>query len=119
MGAAAEEFGTMVNDDILTERYEMLPAVYFAVTTRVIEKGYKEMFDSLFPTLEQAAAAARTASAARIGHQYCRYRFHAADLCLRVDRFLFCDDWQYQAPGSECANDCHRRSQRQGGSRYP
>jgi methyl-accepting chemotaxis protein len=53
MGAAAEKFGAMVNDDILSERYEMLPAVYFAVTTRVIEKGYKEMFDSLFPTLEQ------------------------------------------------------------------
>ena len=53
MGAAAEKFGAMVNEDILSERYEMLPAVYFAVTTRAIEKGYKEMFDSLFPTLEQ------------------------------------------------------------------
>ena len=53
MGTAAEQFTTMVNDDILAERYQMLPAVYFAVTTRVIEKGYKDMFEILFPTLEQ------------------------------------------------------------------
>lgn len=52
MNAAAEKFNAMLNDDILGERYEMLPAVYFAVTTRAIEKGYKDMFESLFPTLE-------------------------------------------------------------------
>jgi methyl-accepting chemotaxis protein len=52
MNAAAGKFNAMVNDDLLSERYEMLPAVYFAVTTRVIEKGYKDMFESLFPTLE-------------------------------------------------------------------
>ncbi len=52
MNSAAGKFNAMVNDDLLSERYEMLPAVYFAVTTRVIEKGYKDMFESLFPTLE-------------------------------------------------------------------
>ncbi|WP_313951830.1 methyl-accepting chemotaxis protein [Accumulibacter sp.] len=52
MGAAAEKFDNLVTQDILTGRYETLPAVYFAVTTRAIEKGYKEMFESLLPSLE-------------------------------------------------------------------
>ena len=53
MGAAAEKFNTLINQDILSGRYETLPAVYFAVTTAAIEKGYKEMFDSLLPNLEK------------------------------------------------------------------
>ena len=53
MAAAGEKFTSLITDDILSERYQTLPAVYFAVTTRAIEKGYKEMFESLFPTLEQ------------------------------------------------------------------
>ncbi|MBK7563270.1 MAG: nitrate- and nitrite sensing domain-containing protein [Propionivibrio sp.] len=54
--AAAEKFNTLINQDILSGRYETLPAVYFAVTTAAIEKGYKEMFDSLLPNLENCCS---------------------------------------------------------------
>ncbi|MBE2260616.1 MAG: HAMP domain-containing protein [Rhodobacteraceae bacterium] len=52
MGAAAGKFNTLVTQDILSGNYETLPAVYFAMTTAAIEKGYKEMFENLVPTLE-------------------------------------------------------------------
>jgi methyl-accepting chemotaxis protein len=64
MGEAAEKVSALVNQDILSGTYATLPDDYFALTTASLEKGYKEMFETLFPTLEQAAAASHRARAA-------------------------------------------------------
>ena len=70
MGTAAEQFTTMVNDDILAERYQMLPAVYFAVTTRVIEKGY----NCLLYTSLRADAGAQPLAADQLRRRHPRPR---------------------------------------------
>jgi methyl-accepting chemotaxis protein len=53
MGAAAEKMTGLVNQDILSETYATSPAEYFALTTASVEKGYQEMFQTLYPTLEE------------------------------------------------------------------
>ncbi|WP_300335423.1 methyl-accepting chemotaxis protein [Accumulibacter sp.] len=53
MGVAADKVSALVNQDILSGSYQTLPADYFALTSAAIDKGYKEMFESLFPTLEK------------------------------------------------------------------
>ena len=53
MRAAAEKLTTLVNQDILSGTYATPPGEYFALTTDSLEKGYREMFETLFPTLEQ------------------------------------------------------------------
>ena len=53
MGVAADKVSALVNQDILSGSYQTLPADYFALTSAAIDKGYKEMFESLVPTLEK------------------------------------------------------------------
>lgn len=53
VGAAADKVTTLVNQDILSGKFETAPDAYFALTTDSLEKGYREMFDGLFPTLNQ------------------------------------------------------------------
>jgi methyl-accepting chemotaxis protein len=53
MGEAADKVSALVNQDILSGTYATPPQDYFALTTGSLEKGYKEMFETLFPTLEQ------------------------------------------------------------------
>jgi methyl-accepting chemotaxis protein len=53
MGAAAEKMTGLVNQDILSGTYATPPAEYFALTTASVEKGYQEMFQTLYPTLEE------------------------------------------------------------------
>ena len=50
---AADKVGELVNQDILSGTYATLPGDYFALTTASVDKGYKELFESLFPILEQ------------------------------------------------------------------
>lgn len=50
---AADKVGELVNQDILSGTYATLPGDYFALTTAAVDKGYKELFESLFPILEQ------------------------------------------------------------------
>lgn len=50
---SASKISTLVNQDILSGTYATSPAEYFAMTTASIEKGYREMFDNLFPTLQK------------------------------------------------------------------
>ncbi len=50
---AADKVGELVNQDILSGTYATLPDDYFALTTTSVDKGYKELFESLFPILEQ------------------------------------------------------------------
>ena len=53
MGEAAEKVSVLVNQDILSGTYATPPGDYFALTTASLEKAYKEMFETLLPTLEQ------------------------------------------------------------------
>ena len=53
MGVAADKVSALVNQDILSGSYQTLPADYFAMTSAAIDKGYKEMFERLVPTLEK------------------------------------------------------------------
>ena len=53
MSVAAQKVSALVNQDILSGTYATLPDDYFALTTASLEKGYKEMFETLFPTLEK------------------------------------------------------------------
>lgn len=53
MGEASERVSVLVNQDILSGTYATLPGDYFALTTTSLEKGYREMFETLFPTLGQ------------------------------------------------------------------
>lgn len=52
MGEAAARVSALVNQDILSGTYSTAPADYFALTTASVEKGYKEMFETLFQSLE-------------------------------------------------------------------
>jgi len=49
----AEKIFSLVRDDILGEKFETPPQDYFALTTQEIDLGYKVMFDTLLPQLEQ------------------------------------------------------------------
>jgi methyl-accepting chemotaxis protein len=53
MSVAAQKVSALVNQDILSGTYATLPDDYFALTTASLEKGYQEMFETLFPTLEK------------------------------------------------------------------
>ena len=53
MSQAAAKVSALVNQDILSGTYATAPAAYFALTTASLEKGYKEMFETLFPSLER------------------------------------------------------------------
>jgi methyl-accepting chemotaxis protein len=53
MSGAAQKVSALVNQDILSGTYATLPDDYFALTTVSIEKGYQEMFETLFPTLQK------------------------------------------------------------------
>ncbi|MBS1143434.1 MAG: methyl-accepting chemotaxis protein [Proteobacteria bacterium] len=50
--AGAEKIFVLVRDDILGEKYATAPQDYFAMTTQVIDLGYKVMFDTLIPQFE-------------------------------------------------------------------
>ncbi len=58
----AEKIFALVRDDILGERFSTAPQDYFALTTQVIDLGYKMMFETLIPQFEQQLAARRTAA---------------------------------------------------------
>lgn len=47
--AGAEKIFALVRDDIFGEKYATAPQDYFAMTTQVIDLGYKVMFDTLIP----------------------------------------------------------------------
>jgi len=51
--AATEKVFQLVRDDILGERFATPPAEYFAMTTQVIDLGYRIMFDTLIPQFEK------------------------------------------------------------------
>ena len=48
-----EQVFALVRDDILGEKFVTVPQEYFALTTQVIDIGYKVMFETLIPTFEQ------------------------------------------------------------------
>jgi methyl-accepting chemotaxis protein len=60
-----EQVFALVRDDILGEKFVTAPKDYFALTTQVIDIGYKVMFETLIPTFEQALEK-RMAEAQRI-----------------------------------------------------
>jgi methyl-accepting chemotaxis protein len=49
----AEKIFALIRDDILGEKYSMAPQDYFALTTQVIDVGYKMMFETLIPQFEK------------------------------------------------------------------
>ena len=49
----AEKIFALVRNDILGEKFETPPQEYFALTTQVIDLGYKMMFETLIPQFEQ------------------------------------------------------------------
>lgn len=49
-----EQVFALVRDDILGEKFVTAPESYFALTTQVIDIGYKVMFETLIPTFEQS-----------------------------------------------------------------
>ncbi|MCL2523979.1 MAG: methyl-accepting chemotaxis protein [Betaproteobacteria bacterium] len=51
--SGAEKIFTLVRDDILGERFATPSQEYFALTTQVIDLGYKMMFETLIPQFEQ------------------------------------------------------------------
>ncbi|WP_028995427.1 methyl-accepting chemotaxis protein [Azonexus hydrophilus] len=62
---AVQDIVTLVQQDILSERFETKPADYFALTTQAIDLGYKIMFETLMPQFEQQLEA-RKAAAERV-----------------------------------------------------
>ena len=48
----AEKIFALVREDILSERFVTAPQDYFAMTTEVIDLGYKIMFETLIPEFE-------------------------------------------------------------------
>ena len=50
---SAEQINKIIVDDMLLGTYSMPPKDYFDFTTAAIDKGYKQMFDTMLPTLEQ------------------------------------------------------------------
>ena len=51
--AGAEKIFALVRDDIFTEKFATAPQDYFAMTTQVIDLGYKVMFETLIPQFER------------------------------------------------------------------
>ncbi|OMG51678.1 hypothetical protein BJN45_17320 [Azonexus hydrophilus] len=50
---ASQKVFKLVQEDILNERFETKPADYFAMTTQVIDLGYKIMYETLIPQFEK------------------------------------------------------------------
>jgi methyl-accepting chemotaxis protein len=50
--AEVNEIFKLLQDDVFSEKFETQPKAYFALTTKVIDDGYKMMFETLFPHLE-------------------------------------------------------------------
>ncbi len=50
--AGAEKIFALVREDILGEKFTTAPQDYFALTTQVIDIGYKMMFETLIPQFE-------------------------------------------------------------------
>ena len=46
------EIFKLLQDDVFSERFETQPKAYFALTTKVIDDGYKMMYETLIPHLE-------------------------------------------------------------------
>ena len=51
--AGAGRIFALVRDDILSEKFATPPQDYFAMTTEIIDLGYRMMFDVLIPQFEQ------------------------------------------------------------------
>lgn len=49
----AEKIFALVREDILGEKFETNPQEYFGLTTKIIDLGYKVMFETLIPQFEQ------------------------------------------------------------------
>ena len=49
----SEKIFTLVRSDILGEKFETPPQEYFGQTTKIIDLGYKIMFETLIPQFEQ------------------------------------------------------------------
>ncbi len=60
-----EQVFALVRDDIVGEKFVTVPKDYFAMTTQVIDIGYKVMFETLIPTFELALQQ-RVAEARRV-----------------------------------------------------
>ncbi|KAB2921054.1 MAG: methyl-accepting chemotaxis protein, partial [Dechloromonas sp.] len=58
----AEKIFALVREDILGEKFATPPQEYFALTTQVIDLGYKIMFETLIPQFEQQLEARRAAA---------------------------------------------------------
>lgn len=52
MTDAHARVSALIVDDIFSASFTTSPADYFAMTTAAIDKGYVQMFDTLFPSLE-------------------------------------------------------------------
>jgi methyl-accepting chemotaxis protein len=57
--AGAEKIFALVREDILAEKFATLPQDYFAMTTQVIDLGYKIMYETLIPQFEKQLEARR------------------------------------------------------------
>jgi len=55
-GDGAERVFALLRDDILGEKFTTSPQDYFAMTTQLIDVGYKLMFDTLMPQFEKQLA---------------------------------------------------------------
>jgi len=53
MVEATAQVSKLIIEDIFIGAFLTEPAEYFAMTTTAIDKGYKQMFETLFPSLEQ------------------------------------------------------------------
>ena len=51
--SGVEKIFALLRDDILGEKFTTPPQDYFAMTTQVIDQGYKVMFETLIPQFEQ------------------------------------------------------------------
>jgi methyl-accepting chemotaxis protein len=57
--AGAEKIFALVREDILAEKFATPPQDYFAMTTQVIDLGYKIMYETLIPQFEKQLEARR------------------------------------------------------------
>ena len=53
MHEVADQVLQIVAADILHEQFKMPPADYFALTTRAIDAGYKQLYENIYPSLNQ------------------------------------------------------------------
>jgi len=60
--SAVQGIVTLVQQDILGERFETRPGDYFALATQAIDLGYKIMFETLMPQFEQQLEARKSAA---------------------------------------------------------